>query len=99
MADMLVTSAELAKLLRTTPEHAEQLLAHLLANGRALSPISDDGQVHYRSAKLPIRVASVPPAVLAAAKLTDAERDRLAEEELAEEEAAEAARREAGQTR
>jgi ribosomal protein S27AE len=52
-----VTAGELAKVLRTTSDHAEQLLAYLLATGAATSPMTDDGEVRYRSSKAPIRVA------------------------------------------
>lgn len=94
-----LTSTQLAKVLRTTPEHAETLLAYLLATGKAVSPITDDGEVRYRSAKAPIRVAEFTdePAAVARPETTktktnasddaEAARDALAAEELAEEEA------------
>lgn len=99
-----VTSGELAKALRTTPEHAETLLAHLLANGDVTSPIPDDGEVRYRSSKAPLRVAVEDPVAVIPAKhsadavpevkaaVDERERDLRAEEELAEEEIAEATR-------
>lgn len=98
-----MTSAQLAKVLRTTPEHAETLLAYLLATGRAVSPITDDGEVRYRSSKAPIRVAEFgeEPAPVAVKRpvvkvaesvaVDEAARDAQAAEELAEEEAAQEA--------
>lgn len=94
-----LTAPALAQILRTTPEHAESLLAYLLAAGKVVSPLpladDPDGEARYRSSKAPLRVAvSTDDAgagtVSAADAETEAERDRAAAEELAEEERAEA---------
>jgi ribosomal protein S27AE/SAM-dependent methyltransferase len=95
-----LTAPQLAKILRTTPDYAETLLAHLLATGKVVSPMTlgdeGDGEVRYRSSKAPLRVAVAEEP---APQLTEAERDRLAAVELAEEEQAEAERASENQQR